>query len=99
MADKILFVADGAKWIWERTQPLMISLGLKAEQFYELLDFYHAVEHIAKVASLRKKLNKKTRKLWIEKQRKLLISGKIDEVINTIKSFCRGRNLKDAGIK
>jgi len=91
-ADKILFVADGAKWIWERTQSLMKSLGLKSEQFYELLDFYHAVEHIAKVASLRKKLNKKTRKLWIEKQRKLLLSGKIDQVIDTIKSFCRGRN-------
>ncbi len=91
-ADKILFVTDGAKWIWERTQSLMKSLGLKSEQFYELLDFYHAVEHIAKVASLRKKLNKKTRKLWIKKQRKLLISGKIDQVIDTIKSFCRGRN-------
>ncbi len=85
-ADKILFVADGAKWIWERTQSLMESLGLKSEQFYELLDFYHAVEHIAKVASLRKKLNKKTRKQWIEKQRKLLLSGKVEQVIETIKS-------------
>jgi len=91
-ADKILFVADGAKWIWERTQSLMESLGLKSEQFYELLDFYHAVEHIAKVASLRKKLNKKTRKQWIEKQRKLLLSGKVEQVIETIKSFCKGRN-------
>ena len=50
-ADKILFVADGAKWIWDRVQPLMKSLGLQEKQFFELLDFYHAVEHVAKVSS------------------------------------------------
>ena len=91
-ADKILFVADGAKWIWDRVQPLMKSLGLQAKQFFELLDFYHAVEHIAKVASLRKSLTQKARKRWIGKQRKLLLSGKVEQVIVSIKSFCRGRN-------
>ena len=59
-----------------------------------MLPFPHppAVEHIAKVASLRKSLNQKARKRWIEKQRKLLISGKVEQIIESIKSFCRGRN-------
>ena len=30
---------------------LMKCLGLKIGQFYELLDFYHAAEHLSKVAS------------------------------------------------
>ena len=93
-ADKVLFVADGAKWIWERAKKLMKSLGLKPGQYYELLDFYHAVEHIAKVASHRKGMNKKERKKWIAKQRKLLKSGNVDQVIETIQTFCRGRNSK-----
>ena len=28
-ADKILFVADGARWIWNRVEQLMRSLGIK----------------------------------------------------------------------
>jgi hypothetical protein len=91
-AAKVLFVADGAPWIWDRARQLMVSLGLKAGQFYELLDFYHAVEHLSVVASLRKKLNGKKRKQWVTQQRKLLLDGKIDTVIDTIKSFCKGRN-------
>jgi len=91
-ADKILFVADGAKWIWDRVPDLMKCLGLKFGQFYELLDFYHAAEHLSKVASLRKNWNSKKRKQWFTRQRTLLRSGKIAQVIETIRSLCRGRN-------
>ncbi len=91
-ADKILFVADGAKWIWDRVPALIKCLGLKIGQFYELLDFYHATEHLSKVASLRKNWNSKKRKQWFTRQRTLLRSGKTDQVIETIRALCRGRN-------
>jgi predicted TIM-barrel fold metal-dependent hydrolase len=51
-ADKVLFVADGAHWIWNRIPKLIKNLGLQSDQIHELLDFYHAVEHISSVASL-----------------------------------------------
>ena len=92
LADKILFVADGAKWIWDRVPALMQCLGLKFGQFYELLDFYHAAEHLSEVASLRKGWNSKKRKQWFTRQRRLLRSGKTDQVIETIRALCRGRN-------
>ena len=44
-ADKILFVADGARWIWNRVGALLRRLGVKPEQVNELVDFSHAVEH------------------------------------------------------
>ena len=44
-ADKILFVADGARWIWNRIPELIKSLGLSGSNVCELVDFYHAVEH------------------------------------------------------
>jgi len=93
-ADKVLFVADGATWIWHRTQALANKLGLKAEQYYEVLDFYHAVEHLGKVASLRSGWNSRKRKAWITKHRKLLSEGKVEQVITSIKEICRGRNSK-----
>ena len=50
-ATKVLFIADGAKWIWKRVAGLWNRLGLKKEQCFELLDFYHVVrapEHVGK---------------------------------------------------
>jgi hypothetical protein len=38
-ATKVLFIADGARWIWNRVAALGKRLGLKAEQCFELVDF------------------------------------------------------------
>lgn len=94
-ADKVLFVADGARWIWNRVGKLMRALGLSSHQFYELVDFYHAVEHLGKVASLRKGWKSSERKRWIKKYRSLLLKGKIDNVIEGIRQVCRGRSSKE----
>jgi hypothetical protein len=93
-ADKILFVADGARWIWNRVPGLVKELGLSSEQFYSLLDFYHAVEHLTKVADLRKGWKASERKNWIKKHRRLLLQGKVKEVISSVLSICRGRKSK-----
>ena len=90
-ADKILFIADGARWIWNRVGELMLSLGLSSHQFYELVDFYHAVEHLGKVAALQKKWKSSERKSWVKRYRNLLLKGKVDDVIDGIKKLCRGR--------
>jgi hypothetical protein len=34
--DQLLFVGDGAVWIWNRVPGLMQALGLAAQQVYEL---------------------------------------------------------------
>ena len=39
-ADQVLFIADGAPWIWKRVPLLVRALGLTAERVHELLDFY-----------------------------------------------------------
>jgi hypothetical protein len=93
-ADKILFVADGARWIWNRVNELMRSLGISPNQFYELVDFYHAVEHLGKVAALRKGWTSSERKRWIRRHRHLLLNGKVDEVIDAIRQICKRRRGK-----
>lgn len=94
MADKILFVADGARWIWSRVPALFEALGIPKGQYYELVDFYHAVEHLGKIAKLRKGWKKAERKRWIKKQRALLLKGDIEGVIQNIKTLCKGRRSK-----
>ena len=93
-ADLVLFVADGAHWIWNRVPGLVTSLGLDPERVYELIDFYHAVEHLGKVGGLRKSWSVKKRKAWIAKQRRLLLKGESASVVKTVQTLCRGRNSK-----
>lgn len=89
-AEKVVFVADGAHWIWKRTPRLVQALGLRVEQVHELIDFYHAVEHLGKVAALRKSWTAKARKGWIRKHRRLLMRGKLNQVVKAIDGLCRG---------
>ena len=74
-ADKILFVADGARWIWNRVEALRRRLGIKPEQVKELVDFYHAVEHLGKIAALRRRWTVQERQTWIGRQRRRLLKG------------------------
>ena len=91
-ADHVLFIADGAPWIWKRVPLLVQALGLAAAQVHELLDFSHAVHHLGQVAALRKDWSAKARTRWRTHQRRLLIRGEVDQVITAVRDLCRGRN-------
>lgn len=93
-ADQVVFVADGAAWIWERVGKLVAALGLRAEQVVEVIDFYHAVEHLGKVAALQPKWSAKQRKSWVRTQRKKLLAGQVDQVIEAIARLSAGRKSK-----
>jgi len=93
-ADQVLFIADGAPWIWKRVPLLVHALGLAAEQVHELLDFYHAVQHLGQVAALRKDWSAQARTRWRTQQRHLLLRGEVEQVIAAVRSICRGRHSK-----
>ncbi len=90
-ADQVVFLADGAHWIWNRTQKLIEKLGLDKDKVHQVLDFFHAVEHLGEVAKLRKSWSEKERKRWITRHRHLLLEGKADKVIQDIETLCHGR--------
>jgi len=93
-ADQVLFVADGAPWIGKRVPLLVQALGLAAQQVHELLDLYHAVQHLAQVAALRNDWSAKARSRWRTQQRRLLLRGQLEQVIAALRDICRGRNSK-----
>ena len=93
-ADQVLFIADGAPWIWKRVPLLVRALGLTAERVHELLDFYHAVQRLGQVAALRKDWSAKARTRWRTRQRHLLLQGEVEQVIAAVRVICRGRNSK-----
>jgi hypothetical protein len=93
-ADQVLFIADGAPWIWKRVPLLVHALGLTAAQVYELLDFYHAAQRLGQVAALRTDWSAKARTRWRTQQRRLLLRGEVAQVMAAVRDICRGRPKK-----
>ena len=67
-ADKVLFIADGAPWIWQRIQRLIAALGLSPTQVLGLIDFYHAAKQLSDAVKLRRwSATQRTR--WLNRTR------------------------------
>lgn len=74
-ADTLVVIADGARWIWKRVAELVADCGLRAEQVYEVVDFYHVVEHLGIVANAQAAWTEGYRRAWIKTQRQRLLTG------------------------
>jgi hypothetical protein len=66
-AQQILFIADGAEWIWQHIPPLLNQLGCEKITHY-LLDFYHAAEHLQSYADAAFN-DQKERMVWFKTAR------------------------------
>lgn len=83
-ADRVLFVADGARWIWDRARTLLGSLEIPAGRCYELVDFYHVVEYLKRIADSKPDWKPSRRKRWIKTQRQRLLRGEVGAVVTEI---------------
>ena len=85
-ADKVLFIADGAPWIWQRLQRLIAALGLSPTQVLGLIDFYHAAKQLSDAVKLRRwSATQRTR--WLNRTRGLLKRARVDEVITALREL------------
>ena len=91
-AKEIILIADGAPWIWNRVDALAQALGIEAKKIERVADFYHAVEHLTALSELMAGWTPKKRTRWVRRMRKLLLAGKIADVIRAGEELCTGRN-------
>lgn len=89
----IVFIADGAPWIWNRANELITSLNLDNVNVYEVLDYFHAMEHLHQLAKQIHR-NTKARKKWVSACKVLLHEGKVKEFIEKLKTDTKGRRGK-----
>lgn len=89
-----IFVGDGADWIWNRIAGLVREVGYDPEKVTEVVDFYHAAEHLREVAAAVKGWDATQQRAWFLRVRKHLRQGSIDRVIEEIECLCIGRNAK-----
>lgn len=94
-AKEVLFIADGAKWIWERVTQLWQRLGVVGVvRCRELVDFYHVVEHVYALAALNRSWGAPKRKQWATMQRRRLWRGELEKFLEDVERLCRGKRGK-----
>lgn len=71
-AESIVFLGDGAKWIWNRISDIAHKAGIPENKIFQCLDFYHAVEHLSIIADAKSFQNENERSRWLERMKKML---------------------------
>jgi hypothetical protein len=88
-AREIVFVADGAPWVWARLDWVVTQVGIARVRVVEVLDWCHAVHHVS-VALEALGFDKATREAHYHRLRKRLKQGKSAALIKDLEGLAAG---------
>ncbi|HNR99186.1 MAG TPA: hypothetical protein PKX48_06670 [Planctomycetota bacterium] len=87
---RVVLIADGAPWIWARFEAIVKDGCLAGVgQVLQLIDFYHAVQHLGVFAQEYPGWHSACRTRWRNKARSLLRKGKIGKVLADMQRLVR----------
>jgi len=78
-AQEIILSADGAAWIWQGFGQFREKFKL-ARKTTEILDFYHAAEHLTAIAQANTELNAGQRQAWLRQLKQWLLAGEFQQL-------------------
>jgi hypothetical protein len=89
-AKKVVVIGDGAPWIW-------ILVKMHFPGAIEILDLYHARQHLWDLAAKLFPINEIERKRWVKRFQHKLDNGKIKQLVADLRSMeVAGEVLRDA---
>jgi hypothetical protein len=91
LADELIFVGDGAEWIWNLVQ-------VHYPEAVQIVDWFHATEYIAPLANAAFADEDKCQ-AWIQQVRDHLWNGDLDAVINACHRFTEPGKAQEAAHK
>ena len=91
---EVLFIADGATWIWDRVHLVEKIVKDKGGRFRCLLDYYHMKGYLHQMAGAAKGWTKKKRTQWINRMTKFLFSGDNKSFEREVRLLQRGSRKK-----
>lgn len=91
-AELVVFISDGARWIWDRLEWIEQRAGLDSCKTVHVLDFCHAAHHIS-LALAALGLTGNARKKAYARMRKLLKRSRYAEVVSELKKRAKRKKL------
>jgi hypothetical protein len=92
-AEVVVFLSDGATWIWDRLDWIVARAGLAPSRTARVLDWCHAVEHISRALTLLKLKHSERISMFLE-MRTLLKQSRYAEVVAELERLAAGRSKK-----
>jgi len=83
-AAEVVILADGAAWIWNRLDELAARAMLPTGRVHCVLDYYHAVEHLAVIADGLPHRSPGQSRRWLNGMKKNLKTDEPDTVIEEL---------------
>lgn len=80
----LVVCGDGHRNIWDRVEPLLVSIDVDRSRVELFCDFWHAVEYLTKAAELVVAWTPEQRTRWRRACRRVLYDGRVDDVISRI---------------
>ena len=74
----LVIIGDGARWIWNGATELRAALGLEKIRVAEIVDWAHAVDRLAKPATLGIKEHSQQQKWFRQMRRKMIFVKQLD---------------------
>lgn len=95
-AQVVEFIADGAPWAWRRSEHIRQEAQIPTKRWVEVVDFYHASEHLHDTIELCRNIPAPERATWYERLRHTLRHDPagVDKVIEALHGEARGRRAK-----
>lgn len=92
-AASVTLLGDGAEWIWGRAEELREALDVPRDRFHEVVDYYHAVENLTKLADILKTWTGTgtTRAQWLLQAKSHLTAGRLEALVAHADQLAVGR--------
>jgi hypothetical protein len=81
-AEQVQVLGDGAPWIWNEMQPMLLRLGLSEDRIVQTLDYYHASQYVHNlVQHMPKRVGQTERKAYLKDFKDWLWQGNSDLIV------------------
>jgi hypothetical protein len=93
---EVLFISDGANWIWDRVYLVEKIVRDKQGRFRYLLDYYHMKGYLHAMAGAKTDWSKKKRTQWINRMTKFLFEGdskSFEREVRLLQKGSRGKSV------
>jgi hypothetical protein len=94
LAESVIFLGDGADWIWNRIGTAAHKAGLRREQWRGCADLYHVMEQMNQALKVIPKWDAAIRKRERKKIKKWLLNDDLGKLVAYLKKLMKGRNEK-----
>jgi hypothetical protein len=91
-AERVVVLGDGADWIWTQSE-------LHFPQAIEVLDWYHATEHLWAVANAVYGQGSPEATAWAKQQEAALWQGEVGEVLEAMRELLWSKRRRDRGFR